>query len=161
MDVARHKVGIVGQPEMRVLLSPSARARATGKLGWRLIKPKCHEGSIQVQTDVQSCEYGSLRIYFVDPAPSEFSLQYFTGIQNSRRVPVRRLDVNGDHNDWINQTHKHRFNPDTGHEAAYIPTDIPEVPHGPTVPIGVYRRVFEAFASECHVTLPDNFWSEP
>jgi hypothetical protein len=159
--VARHKTGVVGQQEVRVLLSPSARAHAIGRLTWKVVKPRCHEGLIEVRTEVAGCEFGSLRIYFVDPAPSEFSLQYFTGVQNARRVPVRRLDVNGDHKDWINRTHKHRFDPENGHESAYIPNDIPAVPLGPTVATGVYRRVFEAFATECHVQLPNSYWSEP
>lgn len=59
------------------------------------------------------------------------------------------------------QVAEHTHVPATGREDVYIPEDIPEVPMGPTVAPGTYRRVFEAFAAECHIELPDGYWTEP
>lgn len=147
--------GAVRTVTLHALLSPVARARVVGQIEWTLKKPRVHQGIIAVDTDVSECEEGRLRIEFQERAPSEFGLQYLVN-----RVPVRRLDVNGSHRSWQFTTHKHRYNT-AGHEDAYLPTDIPPVPLEPTVAPGTYRRVFEAFAGECFVSLPDGYWVEP
>ncbi|WP_139323939.1 MULTISPECIES: hypothetical protein [unclassified Pseudonocardia] len=159
--MAKHKLGVVSPEEVHALLSPTAQAESVGQLKWDEQKSGCYEGVLEVTTSVSNCERSSLRIYVVRLAASEFSLQYLIGTERSRRVAIRRLDVNGDHKDLINTTHKHKFNAETGHESAYVPTDIPNVDLGPTVPIGTYQQIFEAFASECHVSLDGDYWSEP
>ncbi|WP_157577072.1 hypothetical protein [Saccharomonospora iraqiensis] len=94
-------------------------------------------------------------IYWVDPRPDRIHVSYVVD-----NVPVRRLDVNDSHKDWIDVTHKHRYLPN-GTSDAYLPDDIPRVPLGPTVPPGTYRAVFEAFAAECCVALPEGYWTDP
>lgn len=154
--MAQHQAGALSFAALGALLSRAAQASAVGRLRWSLRKPRCHQGVLTVQTKVSGLGDGLLRIYFVELAPSEPSLQYLVG-----GVSVRRLDVNGDHRAWVNQTHKHTYEPNTGREDAYLPCDIPDVPLGPTVAPGTYQRVFEAFASECHVSLPGGYWTEP
>ncbi|CAM2996825.1 hypothetical protein SAXI111661_12945 [Saccharomonospora xinjiangensis] len=140
---------------IEVLLSDLARATAVGEMSWSVKKPRTHEGQIEVRTALEDCPVGRLRIYWVDPRPDRIHVAYLVN-----HVPVRRLDVNDSHKDWVNTTHKHRYLP-TGAEDAYIPDDIPHVALVPTVPPGTYQAVFEAFAAECRVTLPEGYWTEP
>lgn len=154
--MAQHKAGVLTPASLGALLSTEAGACSVGTLTWSLRKPRCHQGVLEVKSEIPGCELGQLRIYFVEQAPSEPSLQYLVG-----GVSVRRLDVNGDHREWVNRTHKHRYEPHTGREDAYLPTDIPNVPLGPTVAPGTYKMVFAAFAAECHVALDDGYWVEP
>lgn len=109
-----------------------------------------------VRTEVIDCSSGLLRIYLLRPRPDRIHVQYLVN-----GVPIRRLDVNDAHKQWRDKTHKHTYIPALGAEDAYLPDDIPEVPLGPTVAPGTYRAVFEAFAAECFVELPDNYWTEP
>lgn len=148
-------MGGVTSTELAALLSPLAKATAVGQLAWRLKKPRCREGIVEVCTQVADCSMGKLRIYFVEPRPDRVHLQYLVGGSWDRR-----LDVNDQHR-GVERTHKHTHVPATGREDVYIPEDIPEVPMGPTVAPGTYRRVFEAFAAECHIELPDGYWTEP
>jgi hypothetical protein len=98
-----------------------------------------------------------LRIYVATPRPDRIHIQYLVN-----RVPVRRLDVNDHHRGLPpNTTHKHTYVPQSGAESAYVPDDIPPVPLGPTVAAGTYRHIFEAFASECFIELPQGYWTEP
>ncbi|OXM70723.1 hypothetical protein CF166_20505 [Amycolatopsis sp. KNN50.9b] len=137
------------------MLSHLAEATAVGALTWDSKRSFLHTGQIQVQTRVQGCELGKLQVVVNDLAPSEPRCQYLVN-----DVPIRRLDVNDVHRPWPRRTHKHRYVPETGKDDAYIPDDIPDVPFGPTVAPGTYRRVFEAFAAECWVTLPEGYWTE-
>ena len=72
-----------------------------------------------------------------------------------------RCDVNGSHRKTLFTTHKHTYDPATGTEGFYIPSDIPPIPLGPTVVRGVYRTAFAAFAAECFVELEDGYWVDP
>ncbi|MCA1605943.1 MAG: hypothetical protein LC775_10830 [Acidobacteria bacterium] len=81
---------------------------------------------------------------------------------------LRRLDVNGSHRNrtsdreqWIERTHKHRWSEAHDDAEAYTPRDIPPVPL--TEVAGEhYRRVFEAFCSECGIHLAAGYcWSDP
>ncbi|MGW4520112.1 hypothetical protein [Amycolatopsis sp. NPDC004378] len=115
------------------------------------------QGLLHVRTEVEDCSDGLLRAYFVTARPDRFHVQYLVN-----RVPVRRLDVNADHRGLPpDTTHKHTYVPQNGSESTYVPNDIPSVPLGPTVAAGTYRRVFEAFASECFIELPEGYWTEP
>jgi hypothetical protein len=121
------------------------------------MKPNTVQGLIQVRTQVEDCPDGTLRAYVVTPRPDRFHVQYLVN-----RVPVRRLDVNDNHRGLPpDATHKHAYVPQTGAESTYVPDDIPPVPLGPTVAEGTYRRLFEAFASECFIELPEGYWTEP
>jgi hypothetical protein len=152
--VGRYPANAVSNASLAVLLSPLAKAKATGVITWAVKKPNCHEGQVGVTTVVENCMSGRLRIYFVTPRPDRIHLQYLVN-----GVPIRRLDVNDAHR-RTDQTHKHTYQPPDG-ESFYIPDDIPEVPRGPTVAPGIYRRVFDAFARECHILLADGYWVEP
>lgn len=155
--LARYAGSAVSDQAVSALLSTLSQARAHGQLTWSREKAATNTGTIVVQTAVADCAEGMLRIYFVDPRPDRIHVQYLIN-----KVPVRRLDVNDSHRGMPpNTTHKHRYIPATGGEDAYIPTDIPPVPSGPTVAVGTYRQVFEAFASECFVSLPAGYWTEP
>lgn len=153
--MAGRELSALTSTDLAALLSPLAKATAVGQLEWRLKKPLCHEGVIEVRTVIADCPLGTLRIYFVEPRPDRVHLQYL--VNGSW---VRRLDVNDEHR-GVENTHKHTHIPATGREGVYTPDDIPEVPVGPTVAPGTYRRVFEAFAAECHIELPDGYWTEP
>jgi len=83
-------------------------------------------------------------------------------------IHLRRLDVNGSHRNrtsdreqWIKRTHKHRWSEAHADAEAYTPCDIPSLPL--TAVTGEhYRRVFEAFCSECGIDLVAGYcWSEP
>lgn len=152
--MVRYRPNAVVGSTMRLLLSEHARAEAVGLLEWSLKQPGIHQGIIEVRTVIEDCPVGRLRLQVSEQAPSEPAVQY---LMNG--VPVRRLDVNGTHRDWAFTTHKHRYRP-TGHEDAYIPDDIPAVPIGPTVAPGTHRAVFEAFAEECFISLPDGYWTD-
>jgi hypothetical protein len=154
--VGTYTANLVTAEALAALLSGSAKSRAVGQVKWARKKPQIHEGKLEVRTAVADCPVGYLRIYYVEPRPSEVGLQFVVN-----HAPVRRLDVNGSHKDWINTTHKHTYVPATGREGAYIPDDIPEVPLLPTVAPGTHRAVFEAFAQECWIVLPDGYWVEP
>jgi hypothetical protein len=154
--VSQQRAGVLSHAALGVLLSSTASAEGIGQLVWSLKKPKCHQGVLEVHTSIPGFERGQLRIYFVDMAASEPSLQYLTG-----GVSIRRLDVNGDHRSWVNKTHKHTYDPTSGRDSAYLPPDIPDVPLGPTVAAGTYQVIFGAFAKECFVSLPDGYWVEP
>lgn len=153
--MSRQKAGVLTPATVGSLLSSTADARGVGHMAWSLKRPRCHQGLLQVQTKVSGFELGQLRIYYVEAAPSEPCLQYLMG-----GVAVRRLDVNGDHRDWVNRTHKHTYQA-SGQDSAYLPDDIPDVPLGPTVASGTYRKIFDAFAAECFVALPSGYWMEP
>ncbi|MFS8104837.1 hypothetical protein LFM09_47825 [Lentzea alba] len=147
---------LVTAEALAALLSAPSKSRAVGQLSWTSKKPHIHEGKIEVRTDIADCPVGYLRIYYVDPRPAEVGVQFIVN-----DAPVRRLDLNGSHKDWVHTTHKHRYLPATGREDAYIPNDIPAVPLLPTVAPGTHRAVFEAFAQECLVLLPEGYWVEP
>ena len=147
---------LVTDQALSALLSVAAEARTEGVITWTKRKPHIYEGKIAVRTALSDCALGLLRVYFVDPRPSEISCQYLIN-----GAPVRRVDVNGSHRDVINKTHKHTYIPALGTESFYFPNDIPAVPLGPTVAPGTCRAVFEAFAAECFVLLDDGYWEEP
>lgn len=151
-----YKTNLVTDQTLDVLLSGAAQATTTGRLFWRVQKPRVHEGKIEVLTRLSDCAVGELRIYYVDPRPSEIHCQYLVN-----GAPIRRLDVNGSHRKIVNKTHKHTYIPSSGTESFYYPDDIPSVPFGPTVAVDTYRVVFEAFAKECHVLLGDGYWTQP
>ncbi|KDN23230.1 hypothetical protein DV20_05800 [Amycolatopsis rifamycinica] len=152
-----YAVGALSPTAISTLLSKLGRARAQGQLSWSSLKPHTQQGLIHVRTAVEDCPDGMLRAYFVLARPDRFHVQYLVN-----RVPVRRLDVNDNHKGLPpDTTHKHTYVPQTGAEGAYVPDDIPPVPLGPTVAAGTYRRVFEAFASECFIELPEGYWTEP
>lgn len=83
-------------------------------------------------------------------------------------VHLRRLDVNGSHRNrtgdceqWTERTHKHLWSEAREDAEAYTPSDIPSVPLT-AVTGGHYRRVFEAFCSECGIDLTAGYcWSDP
>lgn len=153
--LGQHRAGAVTAQALEVLLSQLASATAIGEMAWSSIRPYLHQGQITVRTSVDGCELGRLRLLVNDLAPSEPGCQYLVN-----DVPVRRLDVNGFHRPWPRRTHKHRYVPATGREDAYLPDDIPDVPFEPIVAPGTYRRVFEAFAAECWVALPEGYWKD-
>lgn len=153
--MGQHRSNAVSTQALDALLSRLAEATGVGTMSWESRRPFLHTGQIQVLTRVQGCELGRLQVVVNDLAASEPRCQYLVN-----DVPIRRLDVNDVHRPWARCTHKHRYLPDTGRDDAYIPDDIPEVPFGPTVASGTYRRVFEAFAAECCVALPEGYWTE-
>jgi hypothetical protein len=147
---------LVTDQALSALLSEAAQAQTEGVITWTARKPHIREGKIVVRTALSDCPLGHLRVYYVDPRPSEISCQYLVN-----GAPVRRLDVNGSHRDVVNVTHKHTYVPALGTESFYYPSDIPVVPLGPTVAPGTCRAVFEAFAAECFILLNDGYWEEP
>lgn len=155
--MAKQAVGAVSIDAINILLSSVGHAEAQGQLSWTSLRPLTHQGLINVHTDVADCANGTLRIYFVTPRPDRVHVQYL--INN---VAVRRLDVNDSHRGLpADTTHKHAYTPSDGTESTYVPSDIPDVPLGTTVVPGTYRMVFEAFASECFISLPEGYWTEP
>lgn len=152
-----YTAGALSSAAINTLLSDLSRARAQGQVLWTSLKPTTMQGVLQVHTEVEECSDGTLRAYFVTARPDRFHVQYLVN-----KVPVRRLDINDDHRGLPpNTTHKHTYIPQTGSESTYVPDDIPPVPLGPTVAEGTYRQVFEAFASECFIELPEGYWTEP
>ncbi|MGK3199608.1 hypothetical protein [Amycolatopsis sp. MEPSY49] len=152
--MGQHRQHAVSAQALETLLSDLSQATAVGELHWESKHGFIHTGQIQVQTLVQGCELGRLQLVVNDLAASEPRCQYLVN-----DAPIRRLDVNDVHRPWPRCTHKHRYVPETGKDDAYKPDDIPEVPFGPTVAPGTYRRVFEAFAAECSVALPEGYWT--
>lgn len=159
--MGQQRAGTLTNQAVRTVLSPAACAVGQGRLAWSIDKPRCFKGLLAVHTTVVGCETAELRIYLREKAASEPRLQYLIGSHRQTRVAIRRLDVNDDHHKWVNTTHKHSLDVSSGLEEAYIPSDIPNVPLGPTVAPGTYQRLFEAFAAECFVTLPPDYWTDP
>lgn len=156
MPLRRHAAGVVTDVAIGALLSSLSRSRAVGVIAWSS-KAGLVWGEIAVLTEVAECTSGRLVLRFVEPRPDRIHVLYFVN-----GVPIRRLDVNDSHRGLApNTTHKHRYIPQSGAESVYVPEDIPSVPLGPTVALGTYRSVFEAFASECFVELPAGYWTEP
>jgi hypothetical protein len=152
-----HRADVFTKGDLRTLLSPLGRARATGTISWSLKRPRCLIGVLPVRTEFDGQTSSALQLYVKQPAPSTPELQYMV-----RGVPVRRCDVNGNHRGAPKfTTHKHTYEPATGAEGWYLPDDIPPVPLGPTVAHGTYRAVFDAFAAECFVDLGEGYWTEP
>ncbi len=138
-----------------LLLSSASRAVTVGAIRWTL-RGSVYEGTIEVHTTLPQLETGRLRMVIRRPAPSQPRLQYLVG-----NASVRRLCVNEEHRPLVG-THKHMINPLGTDEDAYKPSDIPEVPLAPRVAPGTYRAILEAFASECSITLGEDFvWVEP
>lgn len=154
--MAKYAVNAVNATDLAALLSPLANATAIAELEWSTKKPRCHVGRITVHTKITGCRVGQLQLYFVEQRPDRMHAQYLFN-----NIPVRRLDVNDRHR-TTDETHKHTYIPRSGSDDdVYVPDDIPAVPLGPTVAPGTYRRVFEAFAAECFIALPDGYWTEP
>ncbi|NKQ59377.1 hypothetical protein HFP15_41740 [Amycolatopsis sp. K13G38] len=152
----KYDAGAVSTSAIETLLSDLGHAKALGQLTWSRLRPQTRQAVIDVRTEVMDCETGMLRMYVADARPDRIHVQYLIN-----RVPVRRLDTNETHRGFPpDMTHKHTYVPN-GAESAYIPDDIPAVPLGPTVAPGTYRAVFEAFASECFIELPEGYWTEP
>jgi hypothetical protein len=155
--LAKHTANVIDTKTVDSLLSTLAQARAFGQLAWDRQKPNTLQGRIEVATAVADCSTGALRIYVATPRPDRIHVQYLIN-----GVALRRLDVNDDHRGLPpGTTHKHKYVPQSGQESFYVPKDIPAVPLGPTVAAGTYRKVFEAFAFECFIELPDGYWTEP
>lgn len=93
-----YKTNLVTDQTLDSLLSGAAWATTTGQLLWRVQKPRVHEGKIKVLTRLSDCAVGELRIYYVDPRPSEIHCQYLVN-----GAPIRRLDVNGSHRKIVNR----------------------------------------------------------
>lgn len=86
---------------------------------------------------------------------------------------VRRLDIRGTHLDrsggeqWINQTHKHRWSEENENRDVYTPIDIRHhlgipVVNGMKDLADEYQRVFEDFAGECRIALATGYiWKHP
>lgn len=103
------RAGTLTQQSVRTVLSPAACAVGRGRLEWSVVKPRCFQGLLVVQTRVVGCEVSAPRIYLREKAVSEPSLQYLVGPNRQGRIAIRRLDVNGDHREWVNVTHKHKL----------------------------------------------------
>jgi len=159
--MAQQRAGMLTRQAVSEVLSPAACAVGQGRLHWSVVKPRCFLGLLVVKTEVVGCEVSELRIYLREKVASEPRLQYMVGSDRQNRVAIRRLDVNDDHRKWVNTTHKHALDASSGLEEAYLPSDIPHVPLGATVAPGTYQRLFEAFAAECFVTLPPDYWTDP
>lgn len=154
--MSTHRLSLFTMQELASLLSPVGRATAIGTIAWTVKKPRCLIGVLPVRTVFDGSPASVLQMYIKKPAPSTPEMQYMV-----RGVPVRRCDVNGNHRKIKFTTHKHTYEPSSGTEGFYVPSDIPEIPLGMTVSRGLYRSVFAAFASECFVELPSGYWEEP
>lgn len=155
--MATHMAGVFTSQDLEALLSPLGRARAAGTISWVPKGPRCWIGTLPVRTTFDSGADSALQLGLKLPAPDQPNLQYLV-----RGVAVRRCDVNETHRGHPPfTTHKHTYDPKTGAEGSYLPDDIPRVAMGPTVPRGIYRAVFDAFAAECFVELGEGYWTEP
>lgn len=98
--LGRYTVNAVTATTVEALLSTVAQATAVGSLSWESKKPVTWMGRIEVTTALNDCPVGMLRIAYVTPRPDRIHVQYLVN-----GVPVRRLDVNDSHKDWIDVTH--------------------------------------------------------
>lgn len=140
---------------VRVLVSPAAQANTVGGVEWKR-DGSVSVGTIKVRTVVDRLTEGRIVVTVRHLNPSLVTMAYV--IDNAA---VRRVCINQPHRPFVD-AHVHQINPPSEDEVALPAEGYPVVPRSPSVAPGIYREILETFATQCCVTLADDFvWSEP
>lgn len=148
--------GAISAPILTAVLDGPVASRSDGLITWKPSKPNVAVGTLEVEVQVGGCSDALLGITLLRARPDRIRMQYFMN-----GVSVFRLDVNDKHNGWDINTHTHRYVPGDGSWITRPLDDFVHVPFGPTVPRGIEKECFEAFADLVNVQLTDPYWVEP